>query len=102
MHRLEVASDAVANEAGSDPGEFRITRSGDTSAALTVNYSVGGTATNGSDYQTLSGVVTIPAGASSATVRVLPIDDRVVEAPELVTLTLTAGALMLFGWLPNA
>jgi PKD repeat protein len=55
------------------PGVFSITRSGSTSSALTVDYSLGGTAQNGVDYQTLSGAVTIPAGSSTATVTVNPL-----------------------------
>ena len=82
----------LANEAGANPGEFLISCSGGASSALTVRYALGGTATNGSDYQALSGTVTIPAGATSAVVRVIPIDDRAVELPEIVTLTLAAGA----------
>jgi hypothetical protein len=37
---------------------------GDTTAALTVNYTVSGTATAGADYTALSGSVSIPAGQS--------------------------------------
>ena len=54
------------------PGVFTITRSGSTSSSLTVNYSLGGTAQNGTDYQTLRGTAMIPAGSSSATVLVRP------------------------------
>lgn len=44
-------------------------------SSVTVNYSVSGTATNGTDYQTLSGQVTISAGQTSATIQVKPLDD---------------------------
>jgi subtilisin family serine protease len=54
------------------PGEFTISRAGDTTSELTVNYSLGGTADNGSDYETLSGTATIPAGSSSITLYVIP------------------------------
>src|SRR5205807_1766016 len=37
-----------------------------------VRYSLGGTPQNGVDYQTLSGSVTIPAGASAADVKIVP------------------------------
>src|SRR5262249_1036995 len=56
------ATDPSASEQGPDPGVFTVSRSGDTSAALTVSYTLGGAATNGVDYTTLSGTVTIPAG----------------------------------------
>ena len=52
---------------------FTVSRTGGgTGAAVTVRYSLGGTPQNGVDYQTLSGSVTIPAGASSADVKVVP------------------------------
>jgi PKD repeat protein len=66
-----VASQSLATSL--TPGIFSITRSGSTSSALTVNYSLGGTAVNGVNYQTLSGTTTIPAGASTATVPVNPL-----------------------------
>jgi uncharacterized protein YjiK len=47
------ATDPDAAESGLDPGEFTVTRTGDTSSDLTVFYSLGGTATNGDDYELL-------------------------------------------------
>ena len=45
------ASDAAAAEAGLNPGAFRLTRSGDLTSALTVTFTLTGTATNGTDYR---------------------------------------------------
>src|SRR5205823_6244273 len=87
-----VATDADASEQGRDPGEFTFTRTGDTSLDLTVNYTLGGTAQNGTDYQPSGTSVTIPAGAASATLAVMPIDDTEAESDETVVLTLTADA----------
>src|SRR5688572_11516870 len=84
-----VATDANASEAGSDPGTFTITRTGDPALALNVSYSLGGSATNGVDFNTLNGSVTFPAGAPSTTVTVTPINDATPEGPETVILTLT-------------
>ena len=72
------------------PGMFRIIRTGDATSAVTVNYTVGGTATNGVDYYNLTGTATIAAGASFAEIQVNPIDDTIVEGNEDVILTLTA------------
>src|SRR5205814_63849 len=69
-----------------DPAVFTVTRSGDTGLALVVSYHIGGTASNGVDYETLSGTVTIPEGAVSALIEVDPIDDFLVEATETVIL----------------
>ncbi len=82
------ATDNLASETG-DPGGFTVTRTGDTGQSLTVNYAIGGSATNGVDFTTLSGSVTIPAGASSAPIPIHPFADGVVEAIETVELTLT-------------
>jgi hypothetical protein len=76
---------------------YTFRRSGATTSALSVNYSVGGTATLGSDYTgiTASGAtktVTFAAGASTATVIVNPTADSIVEANESVALALVAGS----------
>ncbi|MBI3885794.1 MAG: S8 family serine peptidase [Opitutae bacterium] len=92
-----VASDPNAAEAGSDPGVFTVTRTGSTKNSITVCYALDGTAQNGTDYQTLSGAVTIPAGANSATVTVRPIDDSQVEGTETVVATLSANSAYAVG-----
>ncbi|HSL25388.1 MAG TPA: Calx-beta domain-containing protein [Acidimicrobiia bacterium] len=86
------ATDDSAAEAGPNPGVFTITRTGDLTAALTVNYTVGGSATAGSDYAALPLSVVIAAGQASATVVVNPIDDAAAEGQETVILNLAAGA----------
>jgi len=42
-----LATDPSAAEAGPDPGEFTISRTGSTAQALTVYYTIAGSATNG-------------------------------------------------------
>ena len=91
------ASDSSASEGGSDTGTFKVTRSGSTTSSLTLNYTVGGGATNGADYNTLSGSVTIAAGSSSANIVVTPIDDSLVEGNESVTLTLKSASGITLG-----
>lgn len=84
------ASDANASEANRDPGLLLITRSGPTTAPLTVYYGVSGSALHGTDYQALTGQVVIPAGATSVPVVITPYDDELGEGdPETVTLNLT-------------
>jgi len=78
-------------EKGAKPATVVFTRKGDKSAALDVSYTVGGTATSGTDYVALTGVVTIPAGKKSATVTITPIDDVVQEGNETVTLMVLPG-----------
>jgi len=80
----------AANEAGPVNGVFTLTRTGDTSVPLTVNYTVSGTATAGSDYTALSGAVTFQAGAASTNITVAVLGDSTVELTETVILTITA------------
>ena len=62
------------------------------SADITLAYTVGGTATAGSDFTALSGTVTVPKDATTATIPVKLIDDSVPEDSETVVLKLTASA----------
>src|SRR5262249_47351485 len=91
------ASDANASEAGTDSGTLTVTRSPVSSAALTVNFATSGTATNGTDYDTIPSSVTIPANAASAIVTIKPKDDTQVEGPETVTLTLSNSSAYTVG-----
>jgi hypothetical protein len=67
---------------------FTVHRFGVTNDDLTVNYAIGGTATNGLNYMPLSGEVTIPAGQRSALITVVPIDDGTPDITSTVVLKL--------------
>ncbi len=82
------ATQPNANTSGSNPGAFAVSRTGDTSQAVTVSYSVGGSAIDGIDYQGLSGTVTLPAGATSATIPVTPNASLTNATSSTVVLTL--------------
>ena len=86
------ASDEMASEEGPETGTFDVTRSGDTTNALTVYYSIRGTATKGTDYATIASSLTIPAGQTTATITVTPVDDTIGEPTETVILTLLHAA----------
>ncbi|MBM4254310.1 MAG: hypothetical protein FJ147_00255 [Deltaproteobacteria bacterium] len=90
------ATTATAAEGGA-AGQFTVSRTGSTTSALTVNYTVGGTASSGGDYQALSGSVTIPAGQTTAVIAVTPVDDTAVESNETVVATLSANAAYTVG-----
>ena len=64
---------------------------------MSVIYTVGGTATNGADYQSLSGTVNIATGQTSAMITVTPIDDTAVEGNETVVLTVNASGSYTLG-----
>jgi hypothetical protein len=83
-----LATDPKASEDGPDTGTFAVTRTGSTNNQLTVFYSLGGTAHNGTDYQMLPGFVTIPAGSLTANVLVTPILDKDTSAETNETVVL--------------
>ena len=87
-----IATDPGASEAGTNSGTFRVARTGATTAPLTVYYILGGTATNGLDYEELPGFVSIPAGVDSADIAVTPLKDveTTTETNEMVILQLNA------------
>lgn len=72
------------------PGEFTVSRSGNTADKLTVTYTVGGTAQPDTNYTALEGTVTIPADATTKTITVTPLEESQWQGPTTVILTLTA------------
>jgi Ca2+-binding RTX toxin-like protein len=72
---------------------YTFTRSGVTTNPLTVNYTIGGTATLNTDYTRTgtTNTVTFAANSSTATVIVDPTVDTTVESNETVALTLATG-----------
>src|SRR5581483_912911 len=78
---------------GAEPGtngRFRVTLSLPSSTDTVVNYTIGGTATAGSDYTTLTGTVTILANQTTADIDVAVLNETLVEASETVIVTLSS------------
>jgi hypothetical protein len=93
---LLAGTPAAAREDGNVNLQFTFIRTGRTDSELTVNYTVGGTATLGTDYTGIAALpatkaVTFAAGSATATVVIDPIADKEIEADESVSLTLAAG-----------
>ena len=84
------ATDATAGETN-NPGQFTLTRTGSTAAALTVNLTRTGTALNGTDYTTSPATVSFAAGSSTTVVNLTATDDLLVEGNETVIFTLSSG-----------
>nr|CAO89962.1 unnamed protein product [Microcystis aeruginosa PCC 7806] len=84
-------SPSSVTEDGTTNLVYTFTRTGVTTNPLTVNYSISGTATNGTDYAALPSSIAFAAGLSTATVIVDPTADTTVEPNETVILTLAAG-----------
>jgi len=67
------STDAVASRSGLRSGSFSVSRTGVTTSPLTVNFSIGGSAVNGQDYQTLGGSLQMPVGTNAASAAILPL-----------------------------
>jgi hypothetical protein len=65
-------SSTVSRAHSDQAGEWLVTRSGPVQTALTVRYVVSGTAESGSDFEPLSGSITIPAGKTAAPISLQP------------------------------
>jgi Domain of unknown function (DUF4114)/Subtilase family/Calx-beta domain len=102
------APDNTASESG-DTAQFVVTRTGgNINRAVLVNYTLGGTASNGKDYAEssapdlppipLNGTVLIPAGVSSVSIPITAIDDKWYEpANETLEITLSQSDSYIVG-----
>jgi autotransporter-associated beta strand protein len=81
-------TDPLAKENPTDTGTFTVTRSGSLTSALEVFFGITGTATYTTDYLPTGLSVVIPAGSSSATIPINPVDDALSELNETITLQL--------------
>lgn len=80
----------TAYEAGTVPGSVIIRRSEVSNSPLTVNYVTSGSA-KAVDFEPPAGSATIPAGAATVTVQIVPVDDLLIETDETVTVSLQSG-----------
>lgn len=87
------ATDAAAGEpaTGQGTGTFTFTRSGDVSSALTVDFTVAGTASSGADYTSIGTSASFNAGSATTTKTVTVKDDGALEGNETVLVTLSSG-----------
>jgi len=86
------ATDSTASEPGTNTGKYRIYRTGSTSSSLSVYFTMNGSATNGTDYYTISSPKTIPAGSTYVDVTLTPKDDSEVEGNETAVLTISTNS----------
>jgi gliding motility-associated-like protein len=69
---------------GCEGGTFTVSISNPQPTAVTVNLTVTGTATNGTDYNTIPSSVIIPAGQTSVTIPMNAVNDLIAEGSESV------------------
>jgi len=94
------ASPPSVNENSGTGMVYTFSLSTTSTSNLTVNFSVGGSATFGSDYSqsgavsfnASAGTVTIPNGSNTASITLTATGDATLEANETIQLTLTAGS----------
>ncbi|MEG4816524.1 DUF4347 domain-containing protein, partial [Microcoleus sp. K5-D4] len=88
----------VEGNSDTTPVTFTVTRSGGTDVASSVNYTIAGTATNVSDYNSIgdtsgatgiSGTINFAAGEVSKTITLNVVGDGLVEPDETVAVTLS-------------
>ncbi|WP_157572069.1 beta strand repeat-containing protein [Hydrogenophaga taeniospiralis] len=87
---IAVAPASVAEDGASNL-VYTVTLNQASFSALSVNYTVGGTATSGTDYAAVTSPLVIPAGNTTGTITVDPTADTTIETDETVSLTLAAG-----------
>lgn len=89
---ISIAAPVNSAAEGGVAGRFRLTRTGDASAELTVPLVVTGTATNGTDYGRIGATATFAAGQTQIELPVTAISDGTSESSESVIVTLGAVA----------
>jgi len=84
------ATDATAAEASQATGTFTVSRDAVWAGAMAITYEHDSSSTaTVNDYTTLSEIVTIAAGSSSATITLTPVDDLQIESSETVVIKLS-------------
>ena len=85
----------IAGANASEPrnlGSFLFTRTGDIAKALTIHFTLDGTAVPGVDYLNPGNTIIFGAGRSNATLLIRPIADKIFEGAKTVVLTLVDAA----------
>lgn len=67
---------------------FTLTLSAALSSPTTVNFTVSGTAINGTDYEKIGNTVVIPANSTTAKIDITILEDTIVEDTETIIITL--------------
>ncbi|MDB6070699.1 MAG: outer rane adhesin like protein, partial [Verrucomicrobiales bacterium] len=89
---VTVTSDDASASEGGGMASLTFTRTGPTTAPLTVNFTKTGTASAATDYTGLTTSAIIPAGQASVTLTVSATQDTLSEGSETIIVTLGAGS----------
>jgi len=96
------ATDARASRFGPHAGSFTVSCSDNINQAVVVTLNIGGTAANGSDYETLASSMTIPAELSSTNLSVVPRTNALPVGDQTVVVSLASNAAYTVGPLASA
>jgi hypothetical protein len=92
---VAATDDSAKVGSATDTAVFTFTRTGDTAAALTVSFSLGGSAVKWNDYRRVEGdmpvEITIPAGAASMTMTLRAVANTTGANPCTVLVTVKGG-----------
>jgi hypothetical protein len=90
------APSPTANDAGPVDGAFAISSAAPVAAPLTVTFTIGGTAINGSDYESISNSVVLAPSSSTAWITIRPVNNDT-SGSKTVTLTLAPTSAYVIG-----
>jgi acyl-CoA thioesterase-1 len=86
------AAESSGNSQTPRQSKITLTRGGSTESPLTVNLTLTGSATNGTDYVSIPETVVIPAGSDSLSLDFIPNPDALAEGEETFTIGIAPGA----------
>jgi gliding motility-associated-like protein len=88
-----VAATATVQNAveGCQDGSFEFCRTSSVPTPTVINYTIGGNAVNGTDYNTIANSVTIPAGQTCASLPIIPVDDGVAKPGDSILIIYQPG-----------
>jgi hypothetical protein len=96
------ATTLYCSETRLDDCTFTVSRTGSTAASITVDYLVKGTATNGTDYTTITSPITLGIGVSSATLTIDVLADGDSTEYETVLISLENEVHETYGYILGA
>jgi hypothetical protein len=97
-----IASEPVAVRGGKDASLLFIRSAPTNAGAITVQYQLSGTASNGLDFSPLSGNLTLPTGALFTNIAIHPVSNSIPQGEKLLNVTIIPGANYTVGALSNA
>lgn len=87
--KLTILSSPDTLAEGCDSAILRFSRNTNLSSPLVVDYTIGGTATNGADYELIPASITIPAGQAFYDLTIRSIEDLLVEGVDTVLIRIS-------------